>query len=157
MNPPRRHPQRVLCPRNTPGVARALRAAAAALLLTLAGCAAPAIVVSAGLGVAQIGSAVYNNGKLSAAWKRPLPEVRDAAERALGQLGYGIANSTESPSGAEIIAREQDGRTISVTLERSSPEVTLVRIRIGYLGDQPLSRLILEEIAESSARPFVAP
>lgn len=117
-------------------------------MLALAGCAAPITIVSAGLGVAQAGTAAFTEGKLSTAWEATLCETHDAARAALQSLEYGNIQGELHERNAWVNGREMEGRLIEITLVSSSANVTSIRIRVGFWGDQPISRIILDQMRE---------
>lgn len=119
--------------------------------LSLAGCAAPTInVVSAGMGAAQLGSSAYTEGELQSAVKRPRDRLAAATTRAFEALQYARSEAEAGADETVIVARDQQGRRARVVLSASTPVVTVIRIRVGFFGDQAISRLILEEITREA-------
>jgi hypothetical protein len=112
-----------------------------------AGCAAPVIVASAGLTVAQYGATSYLNGRLDAARRVPLETVYKAALDAMAPLGFEPTDTTEpDENDAYLATRQLDGTSIAIRFTRVSSQVCKVEIRIGVFGDQTLSRLIMSNI-----------
>lgn len=110
--------------------------------LLLSSCAAP-IVVTAGASVLQAGSSAFINGELEAAIPKPLPEVYDAADAALRELQFPMGHAKLGDYNGYLYASETQRRRIEITVEKKSPVVTKVNIRVGVFGDQSVSRLIL--------------
>ncbi len=107
------------------------------------------VVASAAWGVGQAGTTAYLQGRLESAWKVPIETVASATRAAFAELGY-------EPSGEEaygnlvvLRAKEASGRMIEITLERSSERVTHIQVRVGFWGDQAISRLVLDEMEKA--------
>ena len=108
-----------------------------------ASCAAPVVVATGGLSVLQFGTSAFINGELQAAIPKPLPAVYDAADAAIRQLQFKPGAARLGDLNGYVYAAQSQGRRIEVVMEQKSPIVTKVSIRVGFFGDQPLSRLIL--------------
>ncbi len=124
---------------------RAAWVGVAGALLAAAGC-APTVVATAGFGALQAGTAAFINGELEAAQVAPLAAVRKATEEALAELQFEVVSQRHSETSASFHARETHGRSITIELRAKSPVVTKANIRVGLMGDQVMSRLILGEI-----------
>lgn len=128
------------------------------LVALVAGCVpAPSPLVSAGIGVAQAGTSAFLQGELQTAIRRPFEEVLAASREAVGERGLRFKPETDRASlgSATIGVREvpaADGtgedRLIEIEIERSSEIVTIVRVRVGFMGDQTMSRLVMDEIVD---------
>ncbi len=115
----------------------------------LGGCAAPVIVASAGLSVAQYGASSFISGRLDAARRVSLEQAFAATRAAMTPLGFEPTGITEpGEKSAYLATRESDGTSITIRLTRVSPAVSRIEIRVGLFGDQTLSRLILANIDE---------
>ena len=144
-----------------PGAARAaaglFAALAAACAVTLGsgggGC-APAIVVTAGLSMAQAGTSAFIRGELLSARQASLDQVWLATLGALDELAFDVqvVRTPDDPESegrsAYVMAQDDDGPEVKVKLERASDAVTRVRIRIDLRGDLSLWRLVLSKIDE---------
>jgi Protein of unknown function (DUF3568) len=115
------------------------------LLTTTVGCAPPLLFANAGVSLAEAGTSMFMEGELRAAWRRPLEVMEQGVAEAMNTLGYRIESRTERENYIYIRGVEIDGTEIEVRLRRSSEIVTSISIRVGLLGDQAVSRLILEE------------
>ena len=123
--------------------ARARLVCAIPLVLALGGCVAVASepLISAGLSVAQAGTAAFRQGEVQAALRNP--HATDVAD-------------LDSKRGI-ITAREAGGRLIEINTVPVSAVVTSLRIKVGFFGDQSVSRLLLDEILkELGPDPAVA-
>lgn len=117
------------------------------VLITMGGCAAPVIVASAGLSVAQYGASSYMNGKLEAARRVPMDVAFEAGVAAMAPLGFEPTEVREpGEHGAYLATRQHDGTAITIRFTRISSEVSKVEVRVGLFGDQTLSRLIMANI-----------
>jgi hypothetical protein len=127
---------------------------AAAATLALPGCAAPPMIVaSAGLTAFQEGSTAFIRGEIESADAIPLSAFYQASLEALNDLDFRITRSALGARSARIKALETGGRTIHVDLEKKSPLVTKVNIRVGVFGDQAVSRLIQQSISKHLPDP----
>lgn len=114
----------------------------------LPGCAAPGVLVTAAVPVAELGTSAFANGELSAAYKYPLPQVDAAAEAALAELGFRVLRRDKTERKVYFAAEDSRGTEISLRLDAITAQVTGVRIRVGVFGDQALSRLLLSDIEQ---------
>jgi len=127
-----------------------------ASVMMLAACADPIIVVTAGTSVLQAGSSAFVNGEMVAAIPKPLPTVYDAADSALRELQFTIRQQKLGDLNGYLYAAETQRRRIEITLEKKSPVVTKVNIRVGFFGDQAMSRLIMGTL-QSKLNPTQKP
>ncbi len=126
----------------------------------LASCADPIIVVTAGTSVLQAGSSAFVNGEMVAAIPKPLTTVYDAADSALRELQFNMGQQKLGDFNGYLYATETQRRRIEITLEKKSPVVTKVNIRVGFFGDQAMSRLImgtLQSKLNPTGKPMPAP
>lgn len=92
------------------------------------------------------GVVAYGHGELSADVTHDLDEVFAASQRALGQLEIVKIDDKKTRVDAQIISRTATDKKIVINLERVTDTLTKVHIKVGVLGDETLSRLILEKI-----------
>ncbi len=111
----------------------------------LAACAPPMILVGT-FSAVQTGAAAYINGQIKAAYSIPFEQVLGAADEALAVLEYPVRSRAVRAASATLLADEIDGRDITIIITKRSERVTKIRIRVGTIGDQVVSRLILAEI-----------
>lgn len=102
--------------------------------------------ISAGLSVAQEGTSSFRQGAIEAAIRQPMATVHAAALRAIESWSLKTEVAELNAKRGVITARETGGRLIEITCEPVSPAVTALRIKVGFWGDQPVSRLLLEEV-----------
>jgi hypothetical protein len=135
-----------------------LRALAALAAFGLGGCAAPPIIVaSAGVSALQAGSTAYVRGELESADAVPLRAFHAAAMQAMDDLHFPIVDARVATRFAQIRGREIGGRAVRIDLEKKSPMVTKLNIRVGIFGDQAISRLIQQAISARLPEPGTAP
>lgn len=127
-------------------------ALSAVWLAALPACNPPMVVASAAWGVSQAGTTAYLQGRLESAWKAPAETVAAATRSAFAELDY--ETSGEEAYGQMVVlrAKEVSGRIIEVTLEKSSSRVTHIQVRVGFWGDQAISRLVLDEMERALER-----
>ena len=119
--------------------------------LALAGCAAPALVATAGLSVFQASTTAYINGELEFADAVPMEVMYKATIDAMNELRFDLEHTRIGDKSGAVHAREQEGRRIKVFLEEKSPTVTKINIRVGVFGDRAISQLV--QVAINNHRP----
>lgn len=122
-------------------------------VLTLAGstiaggCTALAIIGAAAVGAA--GAYVYTEGRLESVERAPLERVYDATVQAMKDLEFEVQEHTRDALQARVVALRADKSEVKVALEHKSDDTTDVRIRVGVIGDEEVSRKVLERIREN--------
>lgn len=130
--------------------------------LVLTGCAPPMILASAGFQALSSGTAVYINGELEVAYRVPLEDVWVATQAAFEDMQFTVTDARRRTEvKALLFAEELSGRETTVTVVASTPVVTQVTVRVGFVGDQSLSRLIVDRIeakmSQNEALPPIQP
>jgi hypothetical protein len=113
---------------------------AALPLAGLTGC----VVVAAG--AAGAGAVAWVRGELDATLSNRFDAVEHATNRAIEQLQLAKVNETRSAIDAEFTARTGQDKRINIRINRTAENITRVRIRVGLVGDENLSRVILDKI-----------
>lgn len=131
--------------------------AACLTALLLQGCGAPLVIASAGLGALQTGTTAFIRGELESAEPYPLDVAHQAARDGLVDLRLPIVSERITRNSAAIIASETGGRAVKIYLERKSPVVSKINIRVGVWGDQAMSRLVQQAIQKRFPETFVPP
>jgi hypothetical protein len=106
----------------------------------------PEPFLSVGLTVAQAGTAAFRQGELSAALRHSFNDLHHAALIALEHLRIPLETADLDDRRSVITAREAGGALIEINVAPVSPVVSTLSIKVGLFGDQPLSRLLLDEI-----------
>jgi len=114
-----------------------------------AGCLAVFFAAGAAAGVT---GAVWYNGELRTSLAGTLPQVRRAAMGTLERMGRGVSTEETASLECTLTSYTGDGRKITIDLKSTSEEVTEVHIRIGFWGDEPLSRDLLTQINDRLKR-----
>jgi hypothetical protein len=110
----------------------------------LGGCWLGLAAVGAG---AAVGTVSYVHGEYSQVHAGSFERVWSATTTALRQFQVQIDRTTKDGLGGEIEARRSDKTAVTVTLEPSGENATIVRIRIGTFGDKVESEMIQNRIA----------
>jgi hypothetical protein len=114
----------------------------------------PEPFLSVGLTVAQAGTAAFREGKLSAALRHPFADLHHATLAAIERLQIPLETQDLNDKRSVITAREAGGALIEINITPVSPVVSGLSIKVGLFGDQPLSRLVLDEImTAATAKP----
>jgi len=91
----------------------------------------------------------FEAGELRSTQEAPLSQVDSACEQAIERLGYEDVEIERETDRIRYRARSVGGEPVDIRLVANDSEHTDVRIRIGILGDETTSRLVLEEIHQS--------
>lgn len=97
-------------------------------------------------GPGGVGVVAYGRGELSADVTHNLDEVFAASQRALGQLEIIKIDDKKTRVDAQILSRTATDKKIVINLNRVTDTLTKVQIKVGVVGDETLSRLILDKI-----------
>lgn len=115
----------------------------------LSGCTAAAVATvagTAGIGLAQGQAEAFINGELKAARMVSLDEVEVATLQAMKELKVEVITHRRGPIDAYIMAKSKGGPEIKVSLKEKTPVVTKIETRVGIMGDQAVSRLVMTRI-----------
>lgn len=100
-------------------------------------------------GAAGAGAVVYVRGELESLLDQPYPKVVEATRAALKDLEYARNSEKKDALEAELIYRTALDKKVTIRINRTGDKLTKVRIRIDLLGDEKLSKVILERIQAS--------
>lgn len=121
------------------------------LLLGLWGCAAALVGAGAGIG---IGTYSYIKGELKVTYPVAYQEVVGATEAAVKDLGFTLLKEEKDAIRCRIKARMADGTKVSLKVDRLSPRITELRVKVGWFGNRDVSIQIMRAIEK---RMKVAP
>lgn len=110
------------------------------LALTLSGC---GVVI---IGGAAAGTVGYMSGDLKTTLEKPYDQVVAATNHAITENSISVISKTEEKSKVSYVFKTLQGDKVQLNLEYATKELTHVSIRVGLIGDEPLSRQILNEI-----------
>ena len=88
----------------------------------------------------------YNMGSLEAMISATPEEVTGATEAIVQDMKLVLISSESTGLDGKVIARTAQNKKISIDIKRQSQNVTHVTIRVGRMGDEQASMLILERI-----------
>lgn len=111
--------------------------------MILSGCAA---IIGVGAGA---GTVAYIRGELKATKDVGIDRVWSASRQAMRNLEFPIINTKKDASSAVLESETADERSITIRLKRVSERTTQIGIRVGWFGDEELSRLILDKIEQN--------
>ena len=112
-----------------------------ALALSIAGC---ATIVDAGAA-----SVAYVRGDLQATLQTDINTAYNAAVKAVDKLELAVISKKKNALDAQIISRTAKDKKVRITLERTEADAAALSIRIGLIGDEMQSRLILDQIKKN--------
>ncbi len=107
------------------------------------GCAA---LLLGGGAIAGAGMVAYAKGELIAVEDADLDRVWAAAQGAMDDLDFVIESRLTTAGSAKLVARGAGSRRVTMVVRRRVGNLTEIFVRVGYFGDEPLSRLILPKI-----------
>jgi hypothetical protein len=119
--------------------------ALSAAVLSLPGC---ALFLIGGGAAAGAGAVAYSRGQLRSVQETPFERAWDAAQDAMRDLGFVVTYQEKEPDSGKLLARTKDNEEVEVRLEAESTTATEIRIRVGWLGNEALSNVILEKIKQ---------
>jgi hypothetical protein len=91
----------------------------------------------------------FESGELRSNEEIPLAELDLACRDAVETLGYEEIETRLEEDRIVMTARTAGGEPVELRLAPTSSRRTELRIRIGVLGNEPQSRLVLEQIHQS--------
>lgn len=116
------------------------------------GCAPPMLLASAGFQALSNGTAVYVNGELEVAYQVPFGRVWEAMQIAMAEMQFKIVDARiRTETKALLFAEEVTGRSTTISVTARTPVVTKVTIRVGLIGDQSISRLVMDRLEAKMA------
>lgn len=110
------------------------------------GCAV--VLVGAGAAIGA-GTVAYVNGELQAAHEVGLDRAWNATIKTMNDMKCKITETDKDTLEGKMIARRPNDTKIVVKLKKQSEKVTEFRIRVGFFGDETLSRLIYSKIKKN--------
>lgn len=99
-------------------------------------------------GVAGAGAVVYEQGQLISHEGAPFEKCLSAVMKSMDELGYAVEKTEKSTAQEKVIARTQAGQKVKITVKWKSKDHTELIVRVGTLGDEGLSRIILNSIRQ---------
>lgn len=116
--------------------------------LLLVSCAAPLMAAAPlGFDAARAGASAYSRGKLRVARYATLDEAWQASHDALEQLQLVVHVQRTGQRRWYVMAKDENrGPEIQISLDRRSPVLTRISIRVGILGDLAVSSQVLRHI-----------
>jgi len=75
-----------------------------------------------------------------------LDETWQATLTAMDRLGFIVTQKDRTDLDARLLARTQGGRDVRIRISRETTVISSVRIRVDLLGDETLSRVVLQQI-----------
>ena len=119
----------------------AVMAAGAVGILTLSsGCLAVAAGAGAGAAVA------YVRGELKATVDSNFDRAEAAANAAVADLQFAKVSEKRDALTAIVVARTAADKKVEIRVENTGKNVSTVKIRVGYIGDESLSLTVLDKI-----------
>jgi hypothetical protein len=112
-------------------------------LVMLSGC--PAVLVGAG----AVGTVAYLEGDLKSVEPHSLDETYKATHKVLKDLDMKVVKDTKKKERAEIAARDEGDRKVTIILTSEYEGITNISIRIGMFGDETRSRSLYTKIHQA--------
>ncbi len=115
----------------------------------LGGCTTAVILASAataGAGIAQGQAESFINGELKAARMTTLVQAEHATLAAMHDIQVEVITLRTSKYDRFIMAKAEGGPEIKTTLTAKSPVMVKFEVRVGIIGDQAVSQLVMSRI-----------
>lgn len=124
--------------------------AGVSVLGVLAGCAAPVMFAGPAMQAVSVGAGAFSNGELTAAWPVPMEELWISTRRVIDELQFPVkaVRTSEDAQTAIVFADDTQGRDVEIRVDAVTPVVSTIRIRVGFWGDEAVSRLVLSRIEQ---------
>jgi len=91
----------------------------------------------------------FEAGELRSNEETSLADLERACRKAVETLGYEEIETTPEPDQIRLTARTVGGEPVELQLSAKGSSRTELRIRVGVLGNEARSRLVLEQIHQS--------
>ncbi len=104
------------------------------------------VLLFGGGAVAGAGMVAYAKGQLSAAEEVELDRAWDVAQGVMEDLDFTIESRHTTATSAKLVARGADNRRVTVGLQKRAGDLTEIQIRVGFFGDEALSRVIFNRM-----------
>ncbi|MFK7896203.1 MAG: DUF3568 family protein [Myxococcota bacterium] len=111
---------------------------------TLTGCGA--LLLVGGAGTSAI---AFATGELKSTEPHALDVLDQACAVALDEMGYDEIDVERAADKIRWRAKTSGGDPVDLQLEAKGPESTELNIRIGVFGNEPRSRLLLEQVHQA--------
>jgi hypothetical protein len=112
-------------------------------MVMVSGC--PAVLVGAG----AAGTMAYLDGALKSVEPHSFDEVYAATHKVLKDLDMKVVKDTKEKTEAEIAARDEADRKVTIRLVTQYEGITDISIRIGVFGDEKRSRSLYGKIHQA--------
>jgi hypothetical protein len=122
------------------------------VILCAIGASASCALFAAGAGVAAgVGGAEYYRGELKQAYAAPMEKAWNASLAAAEELKMKTTEKSidNLDQNRVIKGRTEEGKDFQIALESLSKDVTMVKVRVGLLGDEAYSKKIQEAVAKN--------
>lgn len=121
----------------------------AAALLSVAGLSVSGCLAVAAAGAAGAAAVAWVRGELQTTLPASLDKSYAATQEAVRELQFVKVSERKDALLGVIVARNAADKKIEIQLENAAGNVTKIGIRVGVVGDQPLSLAILDKIKEN--------
>jgi hypothetical protein len=122
------------------------------VILSAVAASAGCVLFVAGAGVAAgVGGAEYYRGELKQAYAVPMEKAWNASLAAADGLKMKIAEKSidNMDQNRVIKGTTEEGKDFQIALEALAKDVTIVKVRVGLLGDEAYSKKIQEAVAKN--------
>ena len=117
------------------------------LLILVAGGLGGCVAVAVGAGAA--GAVAYMRGELESSFTNDFEEVTLATAQAIEQLKFSSISAKQDALSGLFEARNARNDKIVIKVDRQAEGLTRVRIRVGLVGNEGVSRSILAQIKKN--------
>ncbi|WP_432799687.1 DUF3568 family protein [Poriferisphaera sp. WC338] len=123
----------------------------AMILLVMSGCGA---VILAGAAAAGTGVGVaYYEGALRGHVNGDPIKVAAAAKEAVEEMKFTLVSDHADAAGGEVVARTAADKKVTISIEPEGDNISKVTVRVGFFGDETISRDIFDKIQSRLGSP----
>jgi hypothetical protein len=97
-------------------------------------------------GAVGTGSCIYLSGELESTEKASFNQAWNATQMMIRTSGYTVTSIDKEPFYTKFEAKDSGDRTIIIKLITQAEDRIKIKVRVGTLGDESLSRKIIEDI-----------
>ena len=124
------------------------------MLLFSSGC----VAVIAGAAAAGTGVGVaYYEGALRGSLIGDPMAVAAAGKAAMQELGIRVSSDHADVSGGEVVGQTVSGKKVTIAVKPEGQKISGVTIRVGFFGDEQISRQIFNKMEAQLGSPTAPP
>lgn len=117
-----------------------------AWLSLLSACAAPAVVLTAGLSAAQQGAVNWADGRLLGVYSERYEDVTSAVELMARDLSLKLRDRRDIDGVYYLMLEDDAGVDFNLVVRQRTATLSVVTVRVGFWGNKSVSSLVLSQM-----------